>query len=176
MDTIMELTTPRPQTSAPHVAEIVRLAHQELTGLLQRRAELMQRIGTIRQMLSGLADLFGQSILGDDLVTILDGRAVNRRSGFTWACRAVLMESRTPLRSRQACAELQRRFPDLVQRHKDLGASVNTVFHRLANYGEARCFLDSEGMRVWEWMTDGATKADATVIPEPEPQQPHLDA
>ena len=46
-----------------HVEEVVRSAERELYDLLQRRADLMKRIGTLKQTLSGLADLFGDSVL-----------------------------------------------------------------------------------------------------------------
>lgn len=141
-------------TMLPHVQEVLRTAEQELAGLLQQRADVMKRIGTIKQMLAGLADLFGDSVLDDELRIVLDRGMSDRRKGFTRACRQILMEARTPQRPRQACEELWRKFPELAGRHKDLGASVTTVFHRLAAYGEARCFLDEQGVRVWEWMAE----------------------
>jgi hypothetical protein len=49
---------------------------------------------------------------------------------------------------------LQQRFPELLERHKDPIASVTTVLNRLADYNEARCSLDSNGRRVWEWITE----------------------
>jgi hypothetical protein len=144
----------------PHVQEVLRTAEQELAGLLQRRAEIMKRIGTIKQMLAGLADLFGDSVLSEELRIALDRGVSDRRKGFTRACRQILMESRSPLHPRQCCEELWRRFPELAGRHRDLGASVTTVFHRLVAYGEARCFLDERGVRVWEWMA-GARSSNA---------------
>jgi len=134
-----------------YVLETVRSAEQELTSLLRQRAEIMRRIGTVKKMLAGMASLFGDSILDDELLIALDRGTRSSRMGFTPACRQVLMESRTPLRVRQACGELQQKFPELVAHHKDLSASVTTVFHRLVKYGQARCFADDQGMRVWEW-------------------------
>jgi hypothetical protein len=144
-------------TMLPHVQEVLRTAEQELAGLLQQRVAIMKRIGTIKQMLAGLADLFGESVLSDELRIALDRGVSDRRKGFTRACRQILMESQTPLHPRQCCEELWRRFPELAGRHKDLGASVTTVFHRLVAYGEARCFLDDRGVRVWEWMAETKT-------------------
>jgi len=140
-------------TAPPHVPEVIQSIQQELAGLLQQRAEIMRRIGTIRRTLAGLAKLFGDSNLDDDLSAGRRGTG-SRPAGFTRACRLILMESRMPLGVRQGCDELRRRFPDLAQRHKDLSASVTTVFHRLVGYAEARCFLDSQGTRVWEWITE----------------------
>ncbi len=140
---------------APEVLEVIRSTRQELAGLLQQRAEIARRMSAIRQLLPGLAELFGTSILEGSLFGV-NGRekGVCRQRGLTRACRLVLLESRTPLRVRQGCEELQRRFPTLVQHHKDLKASVTTVFHRLVGYGEARCFLDDEGVKVWEWIQE----------------------
>ena len=64
------------------------------------------------------------------------------------------MESGTPLGSRQVCESLQRRFPELLQRHKDPIASVTTVLNRLVDYAEARCFLNESGRRVWQWISE----------------------
>ena len=48
-----------------HVQEVVRQAHEELRQLLQQRAEVMRRIGTIKQTIAGVANLFGDSVLSD---------------------------------------------------------------------------------------------------------------
>lgn len=148
----------------PHVEEVIRSAAQELAGLFRQRAEIMKRIGTIKQMLAGVADLFGDSVLDEELRTLLDRGISNRQKGFTRACRQILMESRTPLRARHGCEALWRRFPELARRHKDLGASITTVFHRLVEYGEARCFLDQQGVRVWEWMAEPQARANAELV------------
>ena len=42
-----------------HVQEVIRQAHGELRHLLQQRSEIMKRIGTVKQTISGLANLFG---------------------------------------------------------------------------------------------------------------------
>lgn len=162
----------------PHVQEVLRAAQQELTGLLQQRAELMKRIGTIRQTLAGIANLFGDSILSDDLRATLSGRMSDRQRGFTRACRQILMDSRSPVAARQGCEELTRRFPEMAARHKELLASVTTVFHRLALYGEARSRLNENGVRVWEWISDLPAAAARSPAPEtrsllqPQPPEP----
>jgi len=140
------------QTPEPHVQEVVRSAERELHELVQRRAAIMKRIGTIKQTLLGLANLFGDSVLGDDLLTLLDRKAATRQPGFTRACRLVLMESGGVLATRQICEVLQRRFPEVMERHKDPIASVTTVLNRLVDYSEARCSLDTNGRRVWQWV------------------------
>jgi hypothetical protein len=155
-----EQDAPASASALPHVQEVLRTAQQELSGLLRQREDIMKRIGKIKQMLSGMASLFGDSILYDELRVALDGRPSNRRKGFTRACRQILMQSRTPLPLRYFVGELRRRFPDLAGRHRDLSASVTTVFHRLANYGEARCSMDETGGRVWEWVAEKRTSND----------------
>jgi hypothetical protein len=77
------------------------------------------------------------------------------------------MDSTAALGARQVCDELQRRFPEIMARHKDPVASVTTVLSRLADYGEARSFSNASGRRVWEWVADrqGASKGDVTRAP-----------
>jgi hypothetical protein len=154
MNTIAEsgATTVIPVTR--EVLEVIRMAEQELTRLLQRRAEITRRANALRQMLSGLDELFGSSILDHEGSARADRGLSSRRKGLTQACRLVLREARTPLRARQGCEELQRRFPELVKRHRHLEASVTSVFRRLADHSEARSFLDHEGLWVWEFAPD----------------------
>lgn len=146
------------QAVDPHVNEVVRSAERELQQLLQRRAEVMKRIGTLKQTLAGLANLFGDSVLSDELLTLLDRKAPSRSPGFTKACRLILMDSGIALGARQVCGELARRFPDVLERHKDPIASVTTVLNRLVDYAEARCSLNESGRRVWEWVAEPTTQ------------------
>jgi hypothetical protein len=142
------------QVADLHVQQVISSAERELYKLVQRRSELMKRIGTIKQTLVGLANIFGDSVLSDELLTFLDRRPASRQPGFTRACRLVLMESGTPLGTRQVCDQLRRRFPELIERHKDPIASVTTVLNRLVDYAEARCSTNGNGRRVWEWMAE----------------------
>jgi hypothetical protein len=160
MNTNVEQDTPAAGSALPHVQEVLRTAQQELSGLLRQREDIMKRIGKIKQMLSGMANLFGDSILYDELRVVLDGRPSDRRKGFTRACRQILMQSRTPLPLRYFIGELRRNFPEVADRHKDLSASVTTVFHRLATYGEARWSEDEKGGRVWEWVAETRSRGD----------------
>jgi hypothetical protein len=131
---------------------------------VQQRAVIMKRIGTIKQTLIGLANLFGDSVLGDDLLSLLDRRAAARQPGFTRACRLVLMESGTGLGTRQVCEVLQRKFPEVMERHKDPIASVTTVLNRLVDYSEARCSLDTNGRRIWQWATEQENSGSGTPL------------
>jgi len=158
MGTIATQNAAADDSASPHVLEVIRSAERELRELLQKRGEIMRRIGNVRHLLSGLVSLFGESAFDAQLLSAIEGGSSGRQSGFTRACRIVLMESSRPLRTREASEELQRRFPELVGRHKDLAASVTTVFHRLTRYSEARYFLDAHGVRVWEWIRELETK------------------
>ena len=66
----------------PHVEAVVRSAERQIRELVQQRAELMKRIGTIKQTLSGLAEMFGDSILKGEVLELIDHKA-KRHSGFT---------------------------------------------------------------------------------------------
>ena len=164
MNTHIEQEASAAVSALPHVQEVLRTAHHELSGLLRQRDDIMKRIGKIKQMLSGMANLFGESVLYDELRVALEGRPSDRRKGFTRACRQVLMQSRTPLPLRYFIGELRRKFPEVADRHKDLSASVTTVFHRLATYGEARWSEDEKGGRVWEWVAETRASTDERFV------------
>jgi hypothetical protein len=137
-----------------HLLQTISSVEPQLRELLPHKAKISRRIAGVKSMLNGIASLFGASVLGDELPATLARLTPGRRSGFTLACRQVLMESPSPLRTLQVCEQLQQKFPDLVAHHKDLGASVTTIFHRLVKYGEARCAVDEQGVRVWQWAMD----------------------
>jgi hypothetical protein len=156
MEKMMENPAGHVVTKAPSddVRNVVYIAEQELIRLCRQKREITQRICGIKKMLSGMVGIFGGSILSEGLLTAFGYVKTTPRGGFTHACRQVLMESENPLRLGEASAELRQKFPEIAQRHKDLGASVTTVFGRLVRYGEARSFVDDRGIRVWEWSTD----------------------
>ncbi|HSS97361.1 MAG TPA: hypothetical protein VLK33_10035 [Terriglobales bacterium] len=149
-----------------HVQEVVRSAEHELNTLLQQRADLMKRIGSVKQTLVGLANMFGDSVLNENLLELLD-RGTARRSGFTQACRSVLMESPVELSARQVCDLLQKKFPGVLERHKKPFASVTTVLSRLVAYGETRTHFTEGGGRVWQWVSEGERK-DVNFLTKPQ--------
>jgi hypothetical protein len=150
-----------------HVQEVIRSAESELVALLQQRADLMKRIGSVKQTLVGLANMFGDSVLNERLLELLD-RGNARRSGFTQACRAVMMESPTQLSARQVCDLLQKRFPGVLERHKKPFASVTTVLSRLVEYDEVRTHLIEDGGRVWQWVAE-RERTDDNLPVQPRP-------
>ncbi len=149
-----------------HVQEVVRQAHEELRQLLQQRADIMKRIGTVKQTISGLANLFGDAVLSEELLELVDRKSNGRQPGFTKACRMILMESGRALSARDICDEFQHHLPELLARHKDPMASVTTVLNRLVDYGEAQAVVLSNGRRAWQWVAEAA--------PEPLPSAVEL--
>jgi len=136
-----------------HVQEVVRQAHDELRQLLQQRSEIMKRIGTVKQTISGLANLFGEGVLNEELMELVDRKSSGRQPGFTKACRMILMESGRAMSSRDICDYFHEKMPALLARHKDPTASVTTVLNRLVEYGEAEAVM-ANGRRAWRWVAD----------------------
>jgi hypothetical protein len=142
-----------------HVQEVVRQAHTELRQLLQQRSDVMRRIGTIKQTIAGLANLFGDNVLSDELLELVDRKSSGRQPGFTKACRMILMEANRALSARDVCDRIQERAPAMLSRHKDPMASVTTVLNRLVAYGEARAVALENGRRAWQWVADSEFEA-----------------
>ena len=142
-----------------HVQEVVRQAHEELRQLLQQRSEIMKRIGTVKQTISGLANLFGDAVLNEELMELVDRKTTGRQPGFTKACRMILMESGRAMSSCDICDYFQEKLPALLARHKDPTASVTTVLNRLVEYGEAEAVMVN-GRRAWKWVADGTANSN----------------
>jgi hypothetical protein len=126
---------------------------------MTQRAAIMKRIGTLKRTIAGLANLFGDEVLGDDLLELIDRKPTGRQPGFTKACRRVLMDVKRPLGAREVCLELEKYAPAILARHKDPLASVTTVLNRLVDYGEVRSLSNERGRRVWEWISEGDAHA-----------------
>jgi hypothetical protein len=141
-------------SSEQNVQEVVKTAHEELRQLMRQRADIMKRIGTIKQTIVGLANLFGGGILNEDLLELVDRKASGRQPGFTRACRMVLMEAARPLGAREVCEQIQLKTPPVILHHKDPLASVTTVLNRLVEYGEAQSVVRENGRRAWRWVAE----------------------
>jgi hypothetical protein len=153
----------------PHVQEVVKTAHEELRQLMRQRADIMKRIGTLKQTISGLANLFGDEILGEDLLELVDRKTGGRQPGFTKACRMVLMEAGRALSVREVCQRIQDRTPAVLLRHKDPLASVTTVLNRLVDYGEAQSEVRENGRRAWQWVSEPPPSTFASVSAQEQP-------
>src|SRR5579864_4931656 len=145
-----------------HVQEVIRQAHEELRQLLQQRAEIMKRIGTVKQTIAGLANLFGDSVLNEELLELVDRKSNGRQPGFTKACRMMLMEAGRAMSARDICEYFEKNLPSMLARHKDPMASVTTVLNRLVEYGEAQAVLLSNGRRAWRWVADSGGEPPST--------------
>ena len=141
-------------TGNSNVQIVVKTAEDELRQLIRERADIMKRIGTIKQTIFGLVKVFGTGILNDNLPELLDARNNGRQPGFTRACRMVLMEASGPLAAREVCAQIQEKTPPIIHHHKDPLASVTTVLNRLVEYGEARSVVSQNGRRAWQWVSE----------------------
>jgi hypothetical protein len=142
------------ETDTTHVQEVVRQAQAELQQLLRQRAEIVRRIGTVKQTLIGLAKLFGANVFNDELLELVDRKPGSRQSGFTNLCRKSLMTANRALSSREVREWMTREAPLVLQRHKDPTASITTVLNRLVAYGEAEALRLDTGHRAWRWLSD----------------------
>lgn len=147
-----------PATSDPHVQQVVRAAHEELRQLMRQRSDIMKRIGTVKQTIIGLANLFGDDMLDDELLELVDRKSSGRQPGFTKACRMALMEADRALGAREVCELIQQKAPMVLSRHKDPLASVTTVLNRLVDYGEARTVIRENGRRAWQWVAEATER------------------
>jgi hypothetical protein len=158
-----EGTDERVESGSCHMQEVVKATQEHLRQLIRQRAEIVKRIGTMKRTIVGLAKLYGDDWLNEELREIVDRKDRARQPGFTTSCRRVLMEANRPLRTREVCEHLQQRVPLVLLRHKDPVASVTTVLNRLVEYGEALTERDEKGGRTWQWCTEASADA-ATVI------------
>jgi hypothetical protein len=138
-----------------NVRRIIDDAKKELKELIEQRASITRRIATTKRTITGLASVFGDAALQEELLEFKDRRrcVTNRQSGFTRACRLLLMETKGPISRHELCEKLQLNDRGLASRHKSLLASVTTVLNRLVNYGEVRA-IEVDGKRAWEWIRD----------------------
>jgi len=159
------LTNASADSGNGHVEEVVRQAHQELRNLMHQRAEVMKRIGTVKQTIAGLANLFGDSVLSNELLELVDRKSDGRQPGFTKACRMILMEARHAMSARDMCEQIRQRIPPMLARHKDPMASVTTVLNRLVEYGEARAVILENGRRAWQWVAESGPQSSPSSNP-----------
>lgn len=138
----------------PRVHQVIHAAQLELRDLLGQRAQIVKRICNMKQTIVGLAKLYGDDALTDDLQALLGRKPAGRNGGLTHTCRIILMQSGRSLTGREVCQHLESRAPAILAHHKDPLASVTTVLNRLAHYGEARAVLQEDGRRAWEWASE----------------------
>ena len=150
--TISATADSQPRGSDPNVQEVIKTAHHELRNLIGQRAEIMRRIATLKNTICGLASLFGNDILDEDLTQLIESNERRREPGFTRICRMVLMESGAPISVREVCEGIRQREPAVMLRQKHPLASVTTVLNRLAEYGEVQRGFCPNGRTTWQWI------------------------
>lgn len=142
-----------------YVLDVMRRAEQELRQLIEERAEITKRIGTVQRTMVGLAKLFGDDILRSDLLHLFARERGTRQPGITWACRKILMETRRPMGARDVCDEIQRTTPALLANHKHPTASITTILRRLVDYGEAKALPGDDGQCAWLWVAERESRS-----------------
>ncbi|MGC2229022.1 MAG: hypothetical protein WA578_18780, partial [Candidatus Sulfotelmatobacter sp.] len=149
------------------VQDVVKAAGEDLRQLLRQRDEIVKQIRTMKQTIVGVARLFGDDWLGQELRELVgrDGRP--RQTGLTKSCRTVLKEANRPLGAHEVCEQLRQRIPLVFANHKSPAASVTTVLNRLVDYGEALAVRDENGRRAWQSCTQGRALKENRGIPLP---------
>jgi hypothetical protein len=97
---------------------VVRKAHEELRQLMRHRLQITRRIGKVKQTIVGLATLFGDGMLNDELLELVDRKPKTRQPGITEACRKALMEAPKTMAARDVCDQIQETMPLLLARTK----------------------------------------------------------
>lgn len=141
------------------VQEVVVAAGEDLRQLLRQRDEIVKRIRTMKQTIVGMARLFGDDWLSQELWELVGRKGKPRQSGLTKSCRTVLMEAAGPLGAHEVCEQVRRRIPLVFANHKSPAASVTTVLNRLVDYGEALAVRDENGRRAWQSCTQGRARS-----------------
>ena len=133
------------------VERVVERIQQELQVLRTEHAAIARRIGLIKNTVSGLAEVFGPGVVGQELQHMLSAPVVTRRRtrGLTDACRELLREAAGPLALKQITAEILQRNPSLLRHHRYPGTVVQMMLRRLVRYGEAEELAGEAGLRSW---------------------------
>jgi hypothetical protein len=132
------------------IEQIVKLAGGELQVLLTQRAAILRRLAILRRIISGLAEMFGDDVLPEDVrVLIKLPKERTRGAGLTEACRAALSTSSRALTAREVVDTIRAKDAKVIQNHKDPVASVASILHRLGSYGEATTKVSQSGRRMW---------------------------
>lgn len=131
------------------VEQVIRVAEDELKALLTQRTALLKRLAIVRHTIAGLAEIFGDDVLTEDLRLAMGLPYKARRTGLTEACRAALNSSSEPLTARELVDRIRANNGALIQNLKTPLASVTSILHRLGSYGEATTKFNQSGQLMW---------------------------
>jgi len=160
--TIMATTTNN--SDARPAADVLRQLRDLLQSLTQERKDIVRRMCAIKQTIVGLASLYGDDVLDDELLELVDRKRPRRRAGLTKACRMVLIQAGRPITTREVCDRIFSESPALLMSHKDPKASIHTLLSRLAEYGEAKAVADEKGRRLWQWVTQSDSQLAESLL------------
>jgi hypothetical protein len=138
-----------PATRKTEVAQVIELAGSELKDLLRQRAAIIKRLIILRRTIVGLAEMFGNDLLTEELLALAKPTRRTRGSGLTEACRSALSNASKPLTAREVVDRIRAHDGAVIQNHKDPVASVTSILRRLGSYGEATARLSQSGRRIW---------------------------
>jgi hypothetical protein len=119
-----------------HAACVVNLVGEQLKDLLAQQHETSKGIEAAKKTLVGLARMYGEQLIPDEFRQLLHLKGGLANRGLTAACREVLAEADEPLSARNIFDRIQRKDSRLLQNHRQPVATVTTILHRLARYGE----------------------------------------
>ena len=126
-----------------------RLIREELSQLLEQRAQIMRRIIILKQTLRGLTTLFGTTEADGDRLLGLNRKA-HPKTGLTEIYRLVLVESRRPLTPSEVVQKIHEgKHASVLGKQKNPEAIVNTILTRLVKYGEAKAVFNDADKRAY---------------------------
>lgn len=157
------------QANVDSVQNTMRHLRDELAQLLEQRTAVMRRIAGAKRTIVGLASLFGDNALDDNLRELVGMGTAKRTPGLTNMCRTVLMEADRGLTVQDVMEEVCAHNPALLAGHKNAIASLNTILNRLVHSGEAQHVLLNNRKRGWQWVVD-ADKPLSGSTTESQPQ------
>jgi hypothetical protein len=134
------------------IEEIIAEMKKELHTLYAERCAIDRRMDVIKKALVGLATLYGDEALAIDFLRPPDPPKNGQRMSLTDTCRSVIMQSKSPLRTREIHQLLVQKDPDLLKLYKQPFVSVAMVLRRLVKKGQVRAVAKGHGRTEWEWI------------------------
>jgi len=113
----------------------------------------MKRIGTVKQTISGLANLFWRRAFERRTDGIGRPQNSGRQPGFTKACRMILMEGRRAMNAHDICDYFQQKMPCVAGTPQ---GSDGVRHNRPQSFGGVRRAqaVVSNGRRAWLWIAE----------------------